>query len=50
MNDTSDLISRSALLAEMEKVSEEIPDIFFSLVWDRAIRYVKKAPSVEVKS
>ncbi|MBQ9167768.1 MAG: hypothetical protein IJX67_05095 [Oscillospiraceae bacterium] len=42
----NDLISRSALIAELEGLKLSLGDIFFRMVVDRAIERVREQPSV----
>ena len=43
----NDLISRSALLAELEGFKLSLGDIFFRMIVDRVIERVKAQPTVE---
>lgn len=43
----NDLISRSALLAELEGFKLSLGDIFFRMIVDRVIERVKEQPAVE---
>lgn len=45
----NDLISRSALLAELEGFKLSLGDIFFRMIVDRVIERVKAQPTVDQK-
>ena len=43
----SDLISRSALVADLESFKGSLPDVFFGAIVDRIIEYVERQPAAE---
>lgn len=43
----NDLVSRSALVAELEGFKVSLGDVFFMAVVDRVIECVKRQPAVE---